>query len=312
MDTQNTSTIVKQRATRRRKGLVSEADKVRVMAYYLTTDRSLKDLCTELKLDFTSIYNTSSREGWAELRQEYRNSAIARLTNNVTNSDIDNIKQMRAADRREWQKLQDKIVYTIDNLLSYEDVKRQCIADSGYSEGSAELQVLVSKTYQDALLAGRILTGGNADRYINALFKAQQGKYRAIGLADTVNINVDMQAIAPQGVLNMVRQDGPAWLTGQTEQSKQAIPCRQTGILNKTDTSLDECQGIYGYNGQADRGGMQVNDPPPPADRQELAPCSADFPKSENLKSPDSPISCIPTKLPATPANFFKVGGYNE
>jgi hypothetical protein len=155
-----------------------------------------------------------SLHGWREIKQVYVNKAKSLGVNRLEMTMLDRVSKLRESQANELCRLFDKTCDHISKLqlpMTLEDTKNT----------------------PDHLLQ----TPSTLNKLAETLRSTQKSINSALGIADTIDVSLDITALAPQGLLKTDRVDlVPEW--------EETIEQESIEPQGKTDTSLDECQAF--------------------------------------------------------------------
>lgn len=153
---------------------------------YLTTDIDLKAIAEAHNIPYKSLFQVSKRQNWQVAREAIRNSRLATEIAAIGASNRERIKAMRDLDVDRLQAATDKLHRLYERLVMPDDPR--------YEQTAKPMRWSMDK----------------AKTYAEAYGKLLSSRYRAAGIADTAPASIDIQILAPQGMLSQfrVRQSG--------------------------------------------------------------------------------------------------------
>jgi hypothetical protein len=184
------------------------------LALYLNTDFPLSQIAETCGLSPSKLSGQMSLHGWREIKQSYLNKAKSLGVQRLEMSTLDRVSKLRESQASELCRLFDKTCDHISKLqlpMTLEDTKNT----------------------PDHLLQ----TPSTLNKLAETLRSTQKSINSALGIADTIDVSLDITALAPQGLLKTDRVDlVPEW--------EETIEQESTEPQGKTDTLLDECQAF--------------------------------------------------------------------
>jgi hypothetical protein len=243
------------------------------LALYLNTDFPLSQIAETCGLSPSKLSGQMSLHGWREIKQSYLNKAKSLGVQRLEMSMLDRVSKLRESQASEMASLCEKI-YEHISKIELPDSKEPQITESGNK--------LYVFTYQDAIQQNMNTLAKAADAYRTA----QKSLNSALGIADTIDVSLDITALAPQGLLKTDRVDlVPEW--SETIEQESIEP------QGKTDTLSDECQAFETpsletiESTETPGGGGREITPHPLPDRSDHSSSSQIF--------PNETLSLIPT-----------------
>jgi hypothetical protein len=257
------------------------------LALYLNTDFPLSQIAETCGLSPSKLSGQMTLHGWREIKQVYVNKAKSLGVNRLEMTMLDRVSKLRESQANELCRLFDKTCDHISKLqlpMTLEDTKQ----------------------VPDHLLQ----TPTTLNKLAETLRSTQKSINSALGIADTIDVSLDITALAPQGVLKTDRVD----LVPEWEETIEASDLESQG---KTDTSLEECQAFETpslesiESQETPEGGAGKLTPHPLPDRSDRSPSSQIFPNRdlETLElTPQDETRKFPfTTDSATNAGFTKI-----
>lgn len=162
------------------------------LTMYLTTDISLRQIAEQYNISLGTIESVSKRQGWYKLKESVRRDRLCAEVAALQAQGKERIASIRDLDVHRLQAATDKLQRVYESL------------------------VMPDSPEYEATPTSRRWTMDKAKTYAEAYSKILTSKYRAAGIADAAPANVDIQLIAPQGMLAAFRVRQPGQIAEAT------------------------------------------------------------------------------------------------
>jgi len=236
------------------------------LALYLNTDFPLSQIAETCGLTPSKLSTQMSMQGWKEIKQVYKSKASSLGVQRLELNMLDRVSKLRESQANELCRLFDK---TCDHI----------------SKLQLPMTIEDTKNTPDHLLQ----TPSTLNKLAETLRSTQKSINSALGIADTIDVSLDITALAPQGLLKTDRVDlVPEW--------SETIGASDTEPQGKTDTLPEECQAFEApslesiESTETPEGGAREISPPPLPDRSDHSSTDKNFSKRD-FETP----SLIPT-----------------